>query len=311
MNSLGIYEKALPKELSWLEKLNLCQKLGFNFIELSIDESDERLSRLDWNQAQRNEIKQAVSSSGTRIHTLMLSGHRRFPMGSSDPKVRLKSLDMVRKAIDLASDLGIRNIQLAGYDVYYDKKTVCTREHFIDGLNEAVKLAAAKEVMLDIETMDDPFLNSLSKISELKKQIHSPWLQAYPDIGNLTAWLGINVGRDLEKNIDSIVSVHLKDTLPVTSTSKGKFRDVPFGTGTVDFEGCLKVLKRLGYQGAYTIEMWSENSSNPIEEIKNAKKYFDRLFALIGIEQEKLPPFKKSMERFSSSKYAIARTQLD
>ena len=50
----------------------------------------------------------------SRINTMMLSGHRRFPFGSKDPEVREKALDMMRKAIDLAVDLGIRNIQLAG-----------------------------------------------------------------------------------------------------------------------------------------------------------------------------------------------------
>ena len=39
------------------------------------------------------------------------------------------------KAIDLASDLGIRVIQLAGYDVYYEKKSVATRSFFIENLD--------------------------------------------------------------------------------------------------------------------------------------------------------------------------------
>ncbi|MDX5064868.1 xylulose 5-phosphate 3-epimerase, partial [Lactobacillus crispatus] len=42
VNSLGIYEKALPQDLSWKEKFNLVKKLGFNFLEFSVDESDAR-----------------------------------------------------------------------------------------------------------------------------------------------------------------------------------------------------------------------------------------------------------------------------
>ncbi len=286
MNSLGIYEKALPKGLTWLETLNLVKKLGFNFLEFSVDESDQRLGRLNWTKAQREEVRQAIWESGTRIHTLMLSGHRRFPLGSADPDIRKHSLAMLAKAVDLASDLGIRNIQLAGYDVYYETKTIQSREWFMEDLQQAVELAAQKEVMLDIETMDDPFINSLSKISEIKTQIHSPWLQAYPDLGNLTAWPENDVGRELELNIDNIAAVHLKDTLPVTEESKGQFRDVPFGKGTVDFVGCLQTLKRLNYNGAYTIEMWSENAADPLLEVKQAKAYFDQIFKQLGIVQE-------------------------
>jgi L-ribulose-5-phosphate 3-epimerase UlaE len=45
---LGIYEKALPKDLSWPERLVLAKSCGFDFVEMSVDETDERLSRLDW-----------------------------------------------------------------------------------------------------------------------------------------------------------------------------------------------------------------------------------------------------------------------
>ncbi len=94
---------------------------------------------------------------------------------------------MMRKAIDLAVDLGIRNIQLAGYDVYYEPKTLLSREYFVENLRKCVDMAAKKLVMLSIETMDDPFINSLDKVTYYKSQVRSPWLQAYPDVGNLTA----------------------------------------------------------------------------------------------------------------------------
>lgn len=47
MNSLGIYEKALPNTLSWRETFELVKELKFNFLEFSIDESDEKLARLE------------------------------------------------------------------------------------------------------------------------------------------------------------------------------------------------------------------------------------------------------------------------
>jgi len=287
MISLGIYEKALPKVNSWRERLQLVHQLGFNFIELSVDESDERLARLSWTKEQRAEVRNASWETGVRIHTLMLSGHRRFPLGSADAETRRTSLKMLYDAIDLASDLSIRNIQLAGYDVYYEPKTVVTREYFIENLKRGVEYAASKEIMLSIETMDDPFINSMEKICDIKNQIHSPWLQAYPDIGNLSAWPSNDVAHELELGIDNVVSIHLKDTQPVTAISKGQFRDVPFGTGTVDFEGCLRTLKRLDYHGALTIEMWTEKAEDPIHEVELAKEYFDSLFAKVGLEQER------------------------
>ena len=175
VNALGIYEKALPPTLNWEQKFELVHELGFNFLEFSIDESDERLQRLNWSRKERSEFRAAMWKTHSRINTLMLSGHRRFPLGSADPQVREQALVMMQEAIDLAVDLGIRNIQLAGYDVYYEPKTVQSHELFLENLQKCVDMAAKKLVMLSIETMDDPFLNSLTKIAQVKKQIASPW----------------------------------------------------------------------------------------------------------------------------------------
>jgi L-ribulose-5-phosphate 3-epimerase len=45
---VGLYEKALPASLTWEERLTAAGQAGYDFVEISIDESDERLSRLDW-----------------------------------------------------------------------------------------------------------------------------------------------------------------------------------------------------------------------------------------------------------------------
>ena len=47
---LGLYEKAMPNNLSWKEKLELTRESGFDYLEMSVDESDEKLARLDWTQ---------------------------------------------------------------------------------------------------------------------------------------------------------------------------------------------------------------------------------------------------------------------
>ncbi|EAM1770752.1 xylulose 5-phosphate 3-epimerase, partial [Salmonella enterica] len=47
---LGIYEKALPAGECWLERLRLAKTLGFDFVEMSVDETDARLARLDWSR---------------------------------------------------------------------------------------------------------------------------------------------------------------------------------------------------------------------------------------------------------------------
>ena len=83
---VGLYEKALPPELSWEERLAAAGKAGYDFIDISIDESDERLSRLDWSASERATLRQAIANTGVQVSTMCLSAHRKYPFGSKDPE---------------------------------------------------------------------------------------------------------------------------------------------------------------------------------------------------------------------------------
>lgn len=273
MVQIGIYEKALPQGITWAERFSLTQELGFDFIEMSIDETDERLARLDWTDEQIAQLREEMFATNVRINSICLSGHRRFPFGSTDPEKQKKAQKIMSKAIRFAHKLSIKVIQVAGYDVYYEKKSITSREAFIQGMKASVKEASTYGIMLSVEIMDDPFMNSITKFLEIKRQIHSPYLQVYPDLGNLSAWPENNPALELERGIDCITSIHLKDTYPVTDESAGQFRDVPFGEGCVDFLGLLKNLKRLDYDGTFLIEMWSEKSQDFRQDIQAAKEY--------------------------------------
>ena len=120
---LGLYEKALPPELTWEERLRAVTELGFDYLEISVDEKDERLARLDWTQAERGVLHRAMRETGVPIQSMCLSGHRRFPYGSADPAVRARAHEITEKAVLFAREFGIRVIQLAGYDVYYEPST--------------------------------------------------------------------------------------------------------------------------------------------------------------------------------------------
>ena len=270
--ALGIYEKALPPATGWREKLQTAAEAGFDFVEISVDETDERLSRLEWTAAQRLEFVRNVAETGVRVPTMCLSGHRRFPLGSEDPGIREKAFEIMRKAIELAVDLGIRNIQLAGYDVYYTAGNKKTRENFIEGLKTAASWAAKAQVMLSMEIMDHPLMNSISRYLEFDEKINSPWFTVYPDIGNLSAW-GNDVDGEFSKGINKITAIHLKDTLAVSGVFNGKFKEVPFGEGCVDFPGFFSLLKKLDYKGTFLIEMWTEKASDPVAEIKKARAW--------------------------------------
>lgn len=107
---LGIYEKALAKDFFWPERLVLAKSCGFDFVEMLVDETDERLLRFDWSTAQRTLLVAAMIETGVGILLMCLFAHRCFFFGSRDDAVRQRAREIMSKAICLARDFGIRTI---------------------------------------------------------------------------------------------------------------------------------------------------------------------------------------------------------
>ncbi|MDO7976454.1 L-ribulose-5-phosphate 3-epimerase [Oceanotoga teriensis] len=252
-NHIGIYEKAIPDQFNLIQKIEIAKQSGFDFIELSIDESEEREKRLYWSKNEIEELIKALINENFEIRSLCLSIHRKYPFGSKNEKTREKSYKIIDKALELSKKLGIKNIQIAGYDVYYEKNDLQTKENFINGLKYAVKKAEKYNVMLSIEIMDTPFIGTITRCLEYINIINSPYLKIYPDLGNLSRW-SENPELELIKGMDKIVAIHLKDT------KEGVFKNVPFGQGTVDFKKLLKTINTQNYTGPFLIEMWADNS---------------------------------------------------
>lgn len=266
---LGMYEKAVPSELTWIERLEVARESGFDYVEMSVDESDARLARLEWTPEERREVVRAVESTGVPVRSMCLSGHRKYPLGASDPAVAARSLEIMQKACELACDLGIRTIQLAGYDVYYEEGTDETRKRFEENLARAVEMAAREGVLMGFETMETPFMDTVEKAMHYVDLIDSPYLGVYPDLGNLTnaSFLyGKSVYDDVATGRGHIVAAHCKETVA------GKYREIPFGTGTTDYDGGLDELVSQGVR-RYVAEFWYVGSDAWCDEAAQAASY--------------------------------------
>lgn len=256
--TLGLYEKSMPSTLSWKEKLMAAKEVGFDFVEMSIDESDEKLSRLDMPKEERLELVRLMVETGIPIRTMCLSGHRKYPLGSNHPGICERGMEIMKKAIQLADDLGIRIIQLAGYDVYYEESSVETKKRFLNNLKRTANMAEKAGVVLGFETMETEFMNTVEKAMKYVTLVESSYLNVYPDIGYITnaaTTYKVDVLEDLYIGKGHLVAMHLKETAP------GKFREIPFGTGHVNFEEAVETAWSLGVR-KYVAEFWYTGNQN-------------------------------------------------
>ncbi|MDY0289357.1 MAG: L-ribulose-5-phosphate 3-epimerase [Sphaerochaeta sp.] len=276
--SIGIYEKAFPATMSWEKRFSSAKAIGFDFLELSIDAADERLARLDWSLETCRDFIRLQHQAGIRVSTLCLSGLRRYPIGSPSPKVRENGMLLISKAIRLASHLGIRIVQLAGYDVYApDVSSDQSVELFHQNIGRAVAEASTYGVILAIENMEVPFADSLTRLMSLVSYYDSPYLQLYADIGNLSA-MGKDLNDELQAAQGHIAAIHVKDTVA------GICRDIPFSKGTVNFEEAFRSLRAIGYTGMLMLEMWAQPEEDPMVACSEAYGFITERMKRAGLQ---------------------------
>jgi L-ribulose-5-phosphate 3-epimerase len=271
---IGLYEKALPPALVWEERLASAGQAGYDFIEISIDESDERLSRLDWSASERAALRRSIANTGVQIMTMCLSGHRKYPLGSHTPELRRRGQEILYKAIEFAGDMGLRVVQVMGYDVFYETSDETTRVNFIDSLKLGAHWAGQAGVMLGLENLDTPFVDGLSKALDIIHEIDSPWLKLYPDIGNLAA-AGYYPPGELALAKKQVLGIHVKDALPRV------IRGVPFEKGIVPFRETFRALAETGFWGLLGVEIWGSMHADgdPVAAVAAARQFVDGLVA--------------------------------
>lgn len=268
---LGIYEKAFPVELNWKEKLSVAQECGFDYIEMSVDESAMRLARLDWTEEQIQEVLDAEKCIGIPIETICLSAQRKYPLGSCLPETEEKAMEVLKKAILFAKKMGIRMIQTQGYDCYYGEITSNrTKEAFFRNLEKGTMFAAQHGVVLAMETMENEFMNTIEKAMYYINEINSPYLQVYPDVGNISNATEY-VCRDIRMGKGHIAAAHLKETVA------GKFREIPYGNGQVDFPSAISTLYSQGVR-RFVAEFWNCGESNWKEIVIENRRFLDEQF---------------------------------
>ena len=134
-------------------------------------------------------------------------------------------------------------------------------------------------VILAFETMETPFMDTVTKSMKYVDKINSPYLGVYPDIGNLknaAVLYGSDLLEDIQNGSGHIFAAHLKETQP------GVFRDMNFGTGHTEYHACIKLLWDMGVR-MYTGEFWYDGNA------MQKRPFLKHLFLRNKIEQATKP----------------------
>jgi inosose dehydratase len=127
------------------------------------------------------------------------------------------------------------------------------------------KLVAEYDIAIAIHNHGPHALYSkISDVADIVKDRH-PKIGACVDTGHYLR-SDENPVEALERLSNRLYGVHLKDVRTVTENGRRKKIFTIVGQGDLDVLGCLRVLKKLNYQGCLAVE-YEENEQNPLSDI--------------------------------------------
>lgn len=265
---IGLYEKAIRDSLSWKEKLECARECGYDYLEMSIDATDEKINRIYMSKEEKKQVADAVYETGIPIHSMSVSALTKYALGDPSEEIRDKAMKIAEKSIELAAALGIRTVMIPGYDIYFGESTVETKKYFLENVKKIAEIAEREGILVGFETMENNFMNTTGKAVQYVRMVDSAYLKIYPDAGNITNAAvedKHDVCDDLSLGKGMLIALHLKESKP------GVFREVPFLTGHVEFERIIKTAWELGVR-RYVTELWDVGKEDWKEDICFANK---------------------------------------
>ena len=260
---IGLYEKAMRNTMSWSEKLRCAKECEYDYLEICIDATDEKINRIFMDHEEKKRIMEAVFETGSPIGSMSVSALTKYALGDPKEEIRKKAMEIAEKSIELAVDLGARTVMIPGYDIYFGESTVETKKYFLENVKKIAEIAEKEGILVGFETMENNFMNTIGKAVQYVNMVDSAYLKIYPDAGNITNAAVENrhdVCEDLSLGKGKLIALHLKETKP------GKFREVPFLTGHVQFEKIIGTAWKLGVR-RYVTELWDIGKDTWKEDI--------------------------------------------
>ncbi|MFY9427313.1 MAG: sugar phosphate isomerase/epimerase family protein [Caldicoprobacterales bacterium] len=241
--------------LSSKEYISMAKDAGYEGIEFALDETG--IISLESSDEEIKEIRRMAEGEGLETPSLASGLYWKYPLTSSDEKIRQKAKDIVKKQLDAAALLGADTIlvvpglvgadfipggEVVEYDVAYDRS--------LEALTELKEYAEKVKVNIGVENVWNKFLLSPLEMRDFVDKIDSPYVGVYFDVGNVLYsgypehWVKI-LGSRIKK-------VHFKDFKVSVGNISG-FVDLL--SGDVNYPAVVEELKKVGYEDYVIAEM--------------------------------------------------------
>ena len=226
----------LEKEIEWIAAG------GFDFVDLTLEPERAMPEALDPAAIRRRLAETGLGAVGHTAYYL--------PLTSPIPGLKEAAFEYFRRCLDFFAAVGVKLVNVHPYTKIplYGRDWI--RQRQVDVLAELLSLARAAGLKLMLENTP-PLFNTPAELKPVFRAL--PDLGFHLDVGHANLGAPANLtGRLLADFGERLLHVHLNDNL-------GGEEDLhlPLGAGRINWPWVARMLRRHGYDGTMTLEIFS------------------------------------------------------
>jgi L-ribulose-5-phosphate 3-epimerase len=260
-NTNGLAHHRLEDALAILGELGY-QSVALTLDHHALDPFDPHLARqLGTVRALLTQYRlRCVVETGARF--LLDPRHKHQPTLLSAPPEAERRLDFLRRAVDIAADLGADAVSFwSGTPRDIDEATAWARLR--DGCRRLCDHAVTRNVRLAFEPEPGMLVDTMNRFAVLHAEVDHPLFGLTLDIGHLHCLGELPVGNPMLRWASRLWNVHLEDM------RRGVHEHLLFGEGEMDFAEVFAGLHAAGYKGGVHVEL-SRHSHDAVETARKA-----------------------------------------
>jgi sugar phosphate isomerase/epimerase len=179
---------------------------------------------------------------------------------------RERRIDFLRRAIDIARELGSDAVSFWSGAANDDAPAEVLMERLVAGCRELCRYAAEQRVRLAFEPEPGMFIDTMSRFAAFHELAGHDRLGLTIDIGHLHCLNETPIADQLLRWRDLLSNVHIEDM------RRGVHDHLMFGEGEIEFGPVLQALKNIGYSGGVHVEL-SRHSHDAVNTAKRALEF--------------------------------------
>jgi L-ribulose-5-phosphate 3-epimerase len=204
----------------------------------------------------------SVIETGARF--LLDPRHKHQPtLISPRPDERERRLDFLRRAVDIARELGSGVVSFWSGTPRDEAPDADHMNRLVEGCCRLCDFAAERQVRLAFEAEPGMLVDSLERFAEVHERVAHPAFGLTIDIGHLHCQGEVPVDDHLRRWDALLWNVHIEDM------RRGVHDHLMFGEGEIDFGPVLRTLAEIGYTGGVHVEL-SRHSHDAVEAARRA-----------------------------------------